>query len=347
MAYETGSSTDLADLLDKLSTFAQANGWTEDEIDDGVSVAGEGRLALSKTTGGSACYISFKYDSASPDNLSIHQALAYDGFGTDPGEHTDDSGNGYNGTSPYLNANLDNERCVNVIGDGPFPSYHFFEEDDGTIFYIHVVVESEVDVYRHFGFGFLDQVTDWTGGEYCYGHYHATGGSSSGVLTGNTVLLDGLFSTTNALALRAATIHAEDLPGQGANEKWLQVVGHASFANEANWRDTAGEIKRLCFGGFRGGLYALHLGNFEVDPTTGFLGLYKIGVLYYDNTNSHLYHLGELPDVRGVHMRNLSDGQEVTVGSDTWVVFSSGRKTEAVVDLRVYYQGIAYKKVTA
>jgi len=34
MAYQTGSATDQTDLMSKLSTFAQANGFTEDYYND-------------------------------------------------------------------------------------------------------------------------------------------------------------------------------------------------------------------------------------------------------------------------------------------------------------------------
>lgn len=343
MAYETGTATDLADLLSKLSTFIQLHGWTEDELDDGVAVAGEGRAAFSKNS----VFVSFKYDSAAPNHLSIHQALAYDGFGTDPGGHTDDSGNGYNSTSPYLNTNLDNERCVNDIDNGPFVSYHFFEQNSGPA-YVHVVVETEVDVYRHFGFGELNKFNStWTGGEYCYGHLHALGTGSTGLLTVNTVLLDGLFVVANTFALRAATMRAVGLPGQGGSEKWLQIAGHTSMGSSANWNDSAGETKRLCSGGFRSGIFATHLGNFIADPTTGFLPMYSLGLLYLDDVNSHVYYLGSMPDVRGITMQNLVGGQEITIGSDTWVVFPTGRRGTPNVNFRTYFQGVAYKKVTA
>jgi len=345
MAYETSTASGMGDLLSKLSTFAVANGWTEDHIDDGVTVSTEGIFALSKGD----VYVSMKYAADSPNHMSLHQALGFINTSTDPGDHTDDSGNGYNGASPYADASLDDERCVNDLGDGPYPSYHFFEKDSSPA-YIHVVVQQETDVYRHFGFGTLDKFNDWTGGEYCYGHYHATGTSgltATGVSTGHSVLLDGLNAISSATARRCATIHAESLPGQGGSEKWLQVCGLTSMTNSANWTDSAGEDKQVCSGGFRAGIVAPHLGNFVVDPTTGFLPTYAIEPVYVDATNSFAYPLGQLPDVLGISMHNLTPGQEITLGADTYVVFPAGRRGTALLDWRTYYQGIAYKKVTA
>lgn len=339
MAYQTGSATDLGDLLSTLDTFLVANGWTQDDFDDGASVASQGFAQWNKNS----MHIGMKWVANSPNNLSLHQALG-NGGAVFPGAHTDDSGNGYNAAFGS-DAQLDDERCVNDIGDGPFLSYHFFENDASPA-YVHVVVEIESETYRHFGWGEMSKFNDWTGGEYCYGHFAFESTNADAVETTATVFCDGLFNSTGTTARRAATIHAEGLPMQGGSEKWLIAIGGATALDSADRTDSAGETKRVVFGGARSGPVAHALGQGRSDVSTGHVPLVPMSLFVRDFTNDYVYYLGELPDVRHVDMRNFSAAQEVTIGSDTWVLFPQVRRTETNVVGRTFYSGFAYKKVT-
>ena len=73
--------------------------------------------------------------------------------------------------------------------------------------------------------------------------------------------------------------------------------------------------------------------------------MYSIGAYYRDPNNDRVYLLGYLPNVRGLNIRNFTPGQEVTVGSDTWVMFPLSSKTESFVVNRSGFSGIAHKKV--
>ena len=53
-----------------------------------------------------------------------------------------------------------------------------------------------------------------------------------------------------------------------------------------------------------------------------------------------------MPDARGINIRNFASKQEVTVGSDTWVLFPISKRTTAASTDTSYYSGVAYKKVT-
>jgi hypothetical protein len=344
MAYETGSATNLGDLITKLDTFLVANGWTQDDLDDGATVASEGLAAWNKNS----IYVSVKWNATTPLHLGIHQALGHTP-GNDPGAHPNDSGNGYNGVNPYLSTNIETERCVNEIGDGPYASYHFFEQDSGPA-YVHVVVEIQSEIFRHFGWGELDKFNDWTGGEYCYGHFqqHTTTTSiNTAINNQNSLLIDGIFAATTAVAAKAATIHAEGLPHQGASEKWLAGLGGVSADGDVDFQDTSGQDKRIAFGGARGGPIMWPLGNFRSDISTGHIPLIPMAIFTRDFTNEFAYFLGQIADVRAVNMFNFASGQEVTIGSDTWVLFPQARRTEDNVFSRTYYAGLAYKKVTA
>ena len=259
MAFQTGSATDLDDLINQLDTFAAANGWTVDEKNLVTGI-----FALSKNT----VFVSFRWDAAGTiNNLSMHQALAWSSS-TEPGDHTDDSGNGYNSTTAHTDSLLEGERCVHDLGDGPFPSYYFFEKDASPA-YLYIVVETSTDVFRHFGMGEIDKFADWdtaSGGEFAYGQFKS---SNTAISTSDTALLDGLFGDTSSNnERRAATIHMEDWPGQGASEKWGQIWGNRAVADPD---DSAGEDKPKVQGGFRSGPIARHFGWLAAGSTSGLI----------------------------------------------------------------------------
>lgn len=329
MAYETSTATDLQDLLDKMLTFAAANGWTQDRFD-----TTNGELALSRNN----VFVSMRWVVATPLTLSIHQALAFDGAGTDGGSHTDDSGNGLN-SGVKNNGSLEGERCVRNIGDGPF-TYHFFEDD----VYLHCAVEISSGVWRHFGFGVLSKLGAWTGGEYAYGHLHNNGSLTSQV---NICLLDG-FGTTGlggTPPLRySPTIHVEGLPGMGGSSKWGNVWAARTVSALPN--DTAGNAKVAVQGGYKAGPIARHFGSPPVGATTGLLTLYPIWLFYVDlaTTPIRCYPLGFQPDVRGCNIANFAPGQEVAISAETWIVFPDSQKATTGTNAS-FNRGIAYKKV--
>ncbi len=319
MAFETGTATSISDLFTKLSTFAVANGWTEDH-------AASDRLFLHRNT----VYVAFRWASASPVHVGIYQALGFISSGTNPGAHTDDSGNGaVSGTDNVL----DDERNVNLVDSTM--TYWFFEDD----VYIHVVAEVSTGVYRHFGFGEIAKLGTWTGGEYCYGwRLDPTVASSTGaVLAGTSMLLDGLAGggTMNGYA---ATIHIEGAPGEGGSSKWGVIWGNpgVSVGN-----DTGGNARVYVQGGFRSGPHAVPFGRFSGQTTEGLIPAYPIHVWYKNPSTADYYPLGYMEGVRGVNIRYIAPEQEVVIGSDTWVFFPTEQKTS----LRTDNQGIMYLKV--
>lgn len=331
MAFQTGSSTNMADLLSKLLTFATANGWTQDQFNTGA-----GSFAMHKNS----MYVSGRWLVATPLHLSIHQALGYTG-GNEPGAHPNDSGNGYNTDASHANGSLLTERCIENMGNGPYPSYYFFENDASPA-YLHVVVEISTNVFRHFGFGELNKIGTWTGGEYTYGHFQ--GAVQSALNIDTSCLLDGIFVGSTVGTRIGSTIHIEGLPGQGGTEKWGQIWGTIGTTLPT---DNAGVAKKDVVGGFRGGPVARHFGYFNAGTTSGLMPWYQIALFYYNRTTAFAYAIGEMPDVRGMNIRFFAPKQELTIGSDVWIVFPMCEKTSLTVGSRTYNSGIAYKKVTA
>ena len=342
MTFETGTALDLEDLLTKLDTFADTThgGWTggyatNPQTTDGWFELHKGNLS-----------VSMKYPTGStPEHMSMHQATGFVGTGTAPGAHTADSGNGYNtSTTGHSNSNLLTERCVRDIGNGPFASYHFFADDTSPKDYIHCAVQAQSGMYRHFGFGTLNKFGDnWVGGEYVFGQYHDTGTSSATTDADHVFFLDGL-SAVSSGRRRAATVRiASGLPNQGAG---VWGVSHAASASGGGLlTDTAGNDRLQIHGGARAGMEARGYGFVSGSGSSGVIPMYSIGAYYRDPNNKRVYLLGYMDDVRIVNIRNFQPGQEVVIGSDTWVIFPMSIRTVANVANRSQYMGVAYKKV--
>lgn len=332
MAYETGAASDLEDLISKVDTFMVANGWTQDQLDTGANQA-----AWSKNS----VFVSVAWaTTASTGEMSIHQATGYSG-GNRPGTHTGDSGNGYNTGASPTEVNILTERGVQGIGNGPFPSYHIFEQDSGPA-HVYVVVEISSEIFRHFGWGEADKTGDWSGGEFAYGSRHTV---SSAVSNSNVCLLDGLFlDTSGENERRAATMRISGMPNQPGGSVWGQVWG-ADGSTIPD--DTASNAKINIQGGFRSGPIARALGWVKAGTTSGLIPGYPIALWWNDEVNDFVYFLGYMANVRGVNIETIAPGQEVVIGSDTWVFFPTAQKTLVTGSNRSYHQGLMYKKVTA
>jgi hypothetical protein len=140
-----------------------------------------------------------------------------------------------------------------------------------------------------------------------------------------------------------ATVHAESLPNQTG--KWAVFLGNRASGSLGTDR---GSTARIHFtGGFRGGPIARVFGRFGNDSIKALMPGYPLGVFYWDRSDDSARFLGWMKDVRGVNMKYFTAGDEITVGSDTWVIFPSYTKgaTGATTNTSMH-QGIAYKKVT-
>lgn len=331
MAFQTGQATSIADLFSKLSTFAVANGWTQDH-------SAADRLFLSKVGSDDSVYVAFWWNTGTPLNVGIYQGNTFGGSGNAPGNSAHvDSGNGFTTAGTPSNTDFDDERYVAL--DDDTNTYWFFEDDD----YIHVVVQRTTvspEIFVHFGFGVLTKFDDWTGGAYVYGwRYDPAGGSStSAIRTASTHLLDGLAS--GAMTQYVATVHVEGLDGQPAAGKFGIVW--ASTASTGNDRQSTPAARETLFGGFRGGPIAYPFGRWSSNSLKGLVPLYPIWVFHRQFSPDVVRPLGRMPAVRGVNVEFFAGGQEITVGADTWVVFPSYRQ-QATAGTRD--QGMAYKKV--
>ena len=345
MAYQTGSATDTTDLMSKLSTFAQANGFTEDYYSGANRFLSLSRPALN-------LYVSFQWDLS--NFIAMYQALGYSGGQAEtPWNQANDSGNGSNDFGTYP----ERGRQVSNIGAGPFTAYHFFAHDDP--YNIFAVLEFSPGLYRHFGFGYLNKTGTWTGGAWCAGHLWHTGGSSAfnaySVPTSpaHTVLMDNLltqqatyYGTINNDS--GGTLHVEGLPNQPAAGKWGHAISNG-VADADIGTDRASNARIRIGGGCRGGPALVQFGRYLPNLANGFIPIIPMEMFYNDGQTSvdGWYPLGVMHNVGHIHLHGIDAAQELTVGADTWVAFPMVRKSDiGGINQESENAGIIYKKVT-
>lgn len=314
--------------MNKLSTFAQANGWTEDE-------ASSGRVALTR----SSVSVAFRWDTSSPTCIGIYQHTTWVTT-TDPGSHTGDSGQGaVSGTDATI---LGGRHCLIPNAGG---TYWFFEADT----YLHIVIEYADQSYNQFGFGTMIKLGTWTGGAYAYGNYNAQGGdgTDNAVDDSSTYLLDARHGAKTGGGENeedwAATLSMSGAPNQDGSGAWALVWGGSqSFVGN----DRAAVQRANVQGGFRGGPTARSFARFGGTAQEGLNPMYPIDCWYDDPSNQRYYPIGYMPDVRGIRIEFFAGGDEIVVGSDTWVVFPTRYKDSVSTSGSTRNSGMAFKKVT-
>lgn len=362
---ETTSS--MADFWTKLAAFLTTAGagnpnWTGEAITgatNGVNTS-TGEAAFSQAavqSNTNDIQVAFQWDTGSPRLAAVYQynhasgAGNYNNSRAGPWDQDGDSGNGFAGTS---DASIENQRYAN-ISNTPVQYWAFCGRSPYV--YAHIVVEDQADRFTHFGFGELHKFNDWTGGAYAYGQRHqGQFNNTQAMQTGSTALLDGFArdgnnpNPTNGMELFLATINTEGLPGQVANGMWSIVGGNQSdrgFDRQSN-DGVSSDIERMNFvGGFRANEIARSWGWSLPSPTRGFVGAYPIVTFYWDRDSSPAQFygpMGQMPDVRGVNINQFSAGDEILIGSDTWVIFPTRWKAALNQAGSSQYQGIMYKK---
>lgn len=317
MAYETGTATDVTDLLDKLRLFLTGAGWTINSW----SVQGSGYwLSIQK---GSDLFANLVSDPAS-------------GTSTHPGPYIYARGaTGYNGASAWT-AQPGGQSASTVCNKmpGPFVAYHFFEGDD----YIHVVVEVDSGRYRHLHIGIAEKFCAFTGGLYVQGtslYYNST--SPSNISSDDNVYP---WSTASRVDNGTNMIYADAGEGAVWNSHSLSAANRYgdTCRKEASSDvefDRAGMLRPIFAASpnSANGLAPLIAPRITIRKTTG---LYCI--------------LGQPKAVRIINMTNIVPGATVTIGPDEWLAFPFTLRRATNNDITTdgsQYFGFAYLKNTA
>jgi len=314
MSFETGTASGPEDLMDKLEAFILSVSPTF-TIDRAMSAASPFDLSVSDGDG-LFCQISSFGDT---DALYMAGSTGFDGsgWGFEPGSNTQAGG-----------AKTSGHEVSEMTG--PYEAYFFYMNFDPAIGakYVHVVVETTAGVYRHFGFGTIDKVGSFVGGQYINGHFWQQGSQSDNPNTsGHRVAFDGI-GTTGSTNRCHVHVPLDELNGWNGGlsspaEKW-HVAGNQSTGNDADGVHK-GNIEW-------GGRQAWYLHPFfEIGGSSqfnGFKPLIPIPLFLrdFDPNPDEMYLLGYAPDVREISVEGLTPGQSLVIGGDTWDTFPVGRK---------------------
>ena len=363
--FETGIVSSLSGLITALDTFLGTAGGGNPAWDGGDDVDGVGNTldttagewALSKIAQGTNTpdiQVAFQWDTASPNALGIYQYLHASGAGNfnnlraGPWDQDNDSGNGAASTT---DATLLTARSVPLSNT---PQRYWAFTGTTPAEYVHIVVRVNATDYVHFGWGELEKFNDWNGGCYAYGfRQQLVVNQNQTIQTGTSILLDGVANDgsspnpTNGMELFMATIQADGLPQQAAAGLWSVVGGNQADTGLDRQSNGGGTDTARVFmvGGYRGNELARSIGGLGVTPDQGFLPAYPIMIWYWNRVPSTVYGpIGVMPDVQGANIAEFSAGDEVVIGSDTWVLFPAFNKGLGNEIGSTKHQGMMYKR---
>ena len=332
MAFQTATSTSIDNLMAQLGTFLVANGWTQDFFTAGDP----GRAGWSKN----AVFVAFQWTDATDGGvLAIYQNTSNDDS-ANVWLSTGDSGQG---AATLTTTSFDTARNVNNFA-GPHTAYWFFEQNASPS-YVHVVVEVDAGRFRHFGFGELEKVGDWVGGEYCYGHYWDQ--SASRIDDVNSGFHNVGLDVATFQTQMEGTIKLEGFPQQAVGDEWGVTGQGGTFPRGT---DRAGNDRMPLLGSWRGGWGPQAFSMFELSVLSAFKPM--IPLIYFVRDTSpapdDIRILGTHPDIRVVNMGNIDPGETFTVAGETWFVFPFVRKQFLVNDTEESRNGgLAYRQETA
>lgn len=315
MAYETSSATNANGILDALRLFASAQGWIVDNWSD---ISNGKWLALHKGT----MYVNLITDSTKTDStgqIYLRGATGYNGglsYDSQPGMRSD------------------TVWCyVNDLSVGPFVSHHFFAGDT----FIHCVIEVQSGRYTHLGFGILDKYGAYTGGEYVYGCRWLLGstiGSGDAAYSTNYAPFSGGSNSSHVRFEEHDCV-------QATYNNWALISG----APASNINAVTGLCLRANIS-----IHVVTISNLYIQQPNHFNGvsnLFPLNILMGRRGNNTSL-LGCPKDMRYINMKNLDSGQEIVLGTDTWMIFPFKQKGEQIVGNDTPFSAwnaFAFKKV--
>ena len=315
IAYQTGSATDVTDLLDKLRIFLLAQGWT---VNGFVVITNGKRLSLLSPAGN---YFELASDTSvvTGANPSPYiKVCACRGYA---------SGSAFNAQS-----GTSGETWANRL-TGPFTAYHFFVDSS----YAHIVIEITSGVFSHIQIGAINKFCTFTGGEYAaaLNWYMSGSGYQNTPVSGyHNVPWENQNNSGNA---KYSQFRADI---DSVSDKWHGPHDSATYRFMSNtmqlWSQSTAGISRRIWSA----------GPSSYNQNTPLIPLYAIVVRA--STNQSI--LGVAPDVRGINMKNYAPGATITIGSEQWLVFPWTQKSDAynvpadAAKVQSYYYGFAYRK---
>lgn len=319
MPYETGTSSGVADLLDKLRVFATANGWTQNFF--GARTSGSG-TALQLTKGAQA--VTFIADTGA-------------GSASDPGPYfgcySHDTYSAGNGTENQANGSA---KCYTNAMSGPFQAYHFISGAERGCDYLYVITEVSSGIFKHAGVGKLVGLGALNTGHFafaCRWSYSTTSNNISAPLHGGHSWPFDCGET----ALRSGPGTQVRADSDGITPRWFDGYA-ASFGNRIG-----GGVRvtgTTTVGNQRGTLVGPALCS--ASGITGRSVLLPAWVTA-ERTANLSSPMGFPPHLRWVRLDYFTPGDVLSLGGDQWKVFPVIRKNGTTGQVNSGAYGYAYK----
>lgn len=313
MAYTTGVSGSIADLLVAVRAFAVSNaGFTDHWANRWVFSSGGTTYDMFQMSK-NGVYYTFQYTSSV---LNLSTATA-------PG--TSGSLTGQPGANATYYASIRQFQ-------GPHIAYWLFNGGySGTGPCVHVVVEVVNGVFFHFSFGEIEKQGSYSGGQYVTGTYHATSASFySNPLSGyNTVPWSGFSNSPNLGGhIRFPSGAGTECAAWGAASGANRVASGSWTSNNAGAGDGM-DVTRYCYNTFN-----------NRAP------LIPIEVLCSNNTVSAGYDLwipmGNVAGAASVNTRNIDPKQVMLTDWQVFPVFE--KNGDGISYVTGQYLGLAYRR---
>lgn len=349
MAYATGGSgANLDDLMDALRGFCAGLGWTIDKFDAAAKL-------LFMTKG--LCSVTMWWG----DTTTVPIWTGANGGGATVatvdgrvwmslnGSNTAGLATHHSHPGSVTNSNTDADAVVVNGLSGNYIGWHFFA-DPTVSDHVHVVVQKDADIYRHFSVGHVDQKgLTHAGVAYVTGCYNAW---YRNVNLYNPASGNGVFNDPRHQALpfvRNDGFHATNGADNGSPSVILKhadawpaawngpIAGSQGNSGTQQFRHFLGLM--MGFGNPNEFPVTANSGNKLLDmvviaepmPFSNVVPLFPVPVFrnYYnalDTTKNAICYLGDFPNVRAMNMTNMLPGQEINLAGDTWKVFPSMRQ---------------------
>lgn len=292
MAYQQTNATSVEDLINKIATFAAANGWT---------VRRNNLVTTSRTVTLQKSGDNIHVWNTATNAIRLRGSVGYDG------ELTPDN-------QPLKAVS---EANCNLTNTGPYGNVFLFASGTPAE-YIHVVIEIAGGIFRHLSFGELVKSGSFTGGTYfdaiswntstnfandwsnsfhhrLFDGYSLSNGNRGGVRCD----VDGNANYFAPFALPSAYATPTASGGMHTN-------GLITNADQSS-RNVDGFYSR------------------SINTWSGINSIKGVRIRVYRGSGYHS-EIGEVPGMRFLNMSRLQVGDEFTIGPDTWKVFPWIRK---------------------
>lgn len=331
MAYSLTSAANPKALLAAIITFATSQGWTiEYNKADGTGTGVGGQIALSSD----GCHVAIGEASTSENPVAVTGALGAANDGRLYMALADSISNssfhfwGHPG-SPVVSVGTATRIMINDVW-GAMSEVHFF----GDANFILVAVKCAAQRWTSFGFGNLDKKGMTIGScGFAYSNWHQWWNTSSAGVFINAALSSGNGYIGNTSTDGNGGIWMLRIPS-GVLDTSLGFLSGSLFPTmQGNVRHTVKELyagmnypEQTISSNAFGTCILDHVLILRNQLTTGGVPLSVCPAIYQDLTINLQTFLGEIPGMRICRMSNLTEGQQITYGSDDYLVFPFKQK---------------------